>query len=62
MHLPVLDRFLILLDSQTLHPLIAPSHAGQQTSDLAGHITLSLPVVKGITSKSSEGSELLSKG
>src|SRR5688572_1611738 len=39
MYFPILDRFLISLDSQTLYPLTAPSHAGQQTPDTAGLIT-----------------------
>jgi len=38
MHPPILDRFFISLDRQTLHPLVAPSHAGQQPPDPAGHI------------------------
>ena len=39
MHLPILDRFLISLDRQTLHALVAPSHAGEQPPDPARHIT-----------------------
>ena len=39
MHLPIFDRFLISLDRQALHALVAPSHAGQQTPDPTGHIT-----------------------
>ncbi len=39
MRLPILNRFFISLDRQTLHALVAPSHAGQQTPDPAGHIT-----------------------
>ena len=39
MYLPILNRFLIPLDGQTLHPLVAPAHAGQQSPDPAGHIT-----------------------
>ena len=38
MHLPILDRFFISLDRQTLHALVAPAHAGQQPPDPAGHI------------------------
>ena len=38
MHFPILNRFLIPLDGQTLHPLVTPSHAGQQAPDPAGHI------------------------
>ena len=35
MYLPILNRFLIPLDGQTLHPLVAPAHAGQQSPDPA---------------------------
>jgi len=38
MYLPILDRFLIPLDRQALHSLVAPAHAGQQTPDPTGHI------------------------
>lgn len=38
MYLPILNGFLIPLDGQTLYPLVAPAHAGQQTPDPAGHI------------------------
>jgi len=38
MYLPILDRFLIPPDRQTLHALVAPAHAGQQTPDPTGHI------------------------
>ena len=38
MHLPILDRFFISLDRQTLHALVAPSYAGQQPPDPAGYI------------------------
>ena len=38
MYLPILDRVLIPLDGQTLYPLVAPAHAGQQPPDPAGHI------------------------
>ena len=39
MYFPILDRFLIPLDGQTLYSLVAPSQAGQQTPDPAGHVT-----------------------
>ena len=39
MYFPILDHFLISLDRQALHSLVAPSHAGQQTPDPTGHIT-----------------------
>ena len=39
MYFPILDRILVSLDRQTLYPLVAPSHAGQQPPDPAGHIT-----------------------
>jgi hypothetical protein len=38
MYFPILDRILVSLDRQTLYPLVAPSHAGQQPPDPAGHI------------------------
>jgi len=38
MHLPILNRFLIPLDGQTLHPLVTPAHTGQQTPNPAGPI------------------------
>lgn len=38
MHLPILDRFFISLDRQTLYSLVAPSHTGQQPPNPAGHI------------------------
>ena len=38
MDFPILDRFLVSLDSQALHSLVAPSHACQQAPDSAGHI------------------------
>lgn len=39
MYFPILDHFLISLDSQALHSLVAPSHASQQTPDPTGHVT-----------------------
>lgn len=39
MHLPILDHCFISLDRQTLHALVAPPHAGEQSPDPAGHIT-----------------------
>jgi hypothetical protein len=39
MHFPILDRFLISLDSQALHSLVAPSHADEQPPNTTGHVT-----------------------
>jgi hypothetical protein len=38
MYFPILNRVLVSLDRQTLYPLVAPSHAGQQPPDPTGHI------------------------
>jgi hypothetical protein len=39
MNFPILDRILVSLDSQALHSLVAPSHAGQQPPNATGHVT-----------------------